>query len=131
MIDSIYIFFDLIKSSQKNEQELRRMQEVDLLRVGKIVVDISVPATRWNYNARRLPRIYRLWPYASTMESQTAETANEKREWSVKKHNCQDGLDILKPVIPIITRVQTWINYLQNTRSPTVSLLIYIMKTLL
>jgi len=65
------------------------------------------------------------------MESQTTETANEKREWSVKKHNCQDGLDILKPVIPIITRVQTWINYLQNTRSPTVSLLIYIMKTLL
>ena len=131
MIDSIYIFFDLIKSSQKNEQELRRMQEVDLLRVGKIVVDISVPATRWNYNARRLPRIYRLWPYASTMESQTAETANEKREWSVKKHNCQEGLDILKPVIPIITRVQTWITYLQNTRSPTVSLLLYIMEDLI
>lgn len=65
------------------------------------------------------------------MESQTTETANEKREWSVKKHNCQDGLDILKPVIPIITRVQTWINYLQNTRSPTVSLLIYIMEDLI
>ena len=43
LILAIYEFFDLIKSSQKNEQTLREIQENDETRVGRVVMDITTP----------------------------------------------------------------------------------------
>ena len=129
-VDRIYAFFDIIHCSQKNVQELRRVQEIDVDRVGAVVGDITVPKTRWNYNSRRMSRCQYLYKYASVMESKTAETAEAKREWSVKNIDCGEGLTVLKYVIPIIERVQTWVTYLQNSTTPTISLLLYIMNDL-
>ena len=121
-MDRIYAFFDIINCSKKNVQELRRVQENDINRVGA-VVDVTV--------ARRLTRCYRLYPYASSMESQTEETAEAKREWSTKNIDCREALTVMKIVVPMIERIQTWVTYLQNSTSPSVPLLLYIMDDLI
>ena len=45
LILAIHAFFDLINSSQKNEQALREIQENHETRVGRIVMDITTPKT--------------------------------------------------------------------------------------
>ena len=76
----------MINGSQKNEQELKRVQEADNERSKpNVVLDITVPKKRWSYNAPRLERIYYQFPYASNMESQTASTAQQRKDWANKK----------------------------------------------
>ncbi len=64
------------------------------------------------------------------MESQTADTADKKREWSDKKIACEAAIGVMKYVLPMLTRVQFWITFLQTTLTPTISLTIYIIKDL-
>jgi len=80
LVLAIYSFFDLINFSQKNEQALREIQENDEKRVGRVVMDITTPKTRWNYNSRRINRIRKLWPYASAMKLETTNTTAQKLE---------------------------------------------------
>lgn len=46
VFDDMYGFFTLISRSQKNLQELRRVQELDEDRVGGVIFDIRAPETR-------------------------------------------------------------------------------------
>ena len=46
IFDDMYAFFGLISCSQKNIQEIKRIQEIDPLREGKILGDIRAPETR-------------------------------------------------------------------------------------
>ena len=48
-------------------------------------MDITTPKTRWNYNSRRINRIRKLWPYASTMKPEATTTTAQKLEWTQKK----------------------------------------------
>ena len=121
----------MISGSQKNEQELRRIQEEDTDRVGPIKGDVGVPKTRWNYNARRLRRAFYLLKYASAMESQTAITEAAKIEWAQKKISAQANMDIMVYILPMLERFETWITYLQNSSAPTLSLVLYIMEDLI
>ena len=68
-----------------NEQALREILENDETRVGRVVMDVTTPKTRWNYNSRRLKRVRRLWPYTSAMKPETTNTASQKLEWTQKK----------------------------------------------
>ena len=51
LMENTFSFFNM-SASQKNEQELHRVQEEDVVRVGLVKGDIGVPKTRSNYNAR-------------------------------------------------------------------------------
>lgn len=62
------------------------------------------------------------------MESQTADTAEKKREWSDKKIACETAFGVMQYVLPLLSRIQYWITFLQTTRTPTISLTIYIIK---
>ena len=128
---NINAYLDLISSSQKNEQELRRVQEIDPHRKGIIKVDIGIPKHRWSYNARRLRRAQYLRPYVLSMESQTAETAQQKLDWSTKKIAFETSMDIFAYTLPMLERFETWITYLQNATTPTISLVLYIMEDLI
>lgn len=131
IMESIFSFLNLISSSQKNEQELRRVQEEDNARVGKIKGDIGVPKTRWNYNARRLRRAFYLMKYATAMESQTASTEAAKLDWAQKRISAETNMEIMKYILPMLERFETWITYLQNASTPTMSLVLYIMQDLI
>jgi hypothetical protein len=131
IMESIFAFLNLISSSQKNEQELRRVQEEDNARVGKIKGDIGVPKTRWNYNARRLRRAFYLMKYATAMESQTASTEAAKLDWAQKRISAETNMEIMKYILPMLERFETWITYLQNASTPTMSLVLYIMQDLI
>ena len=96
-----------------------------------IVLDITVPKTRWSYNAERLHRIYYLYPYASIMESQTASTAQQRTDWANKKAACSESLISLKPALPIFKRFHRWIVYFQNSTTPTIGLLLFAIDDLI
>jgi hypothetical protein len=57
LLDDLYAVASLVSSSQKNEQELVRVQQEDPVRIGEVVCDIHTPKTRWSYNSRRIIRI--------------------------------------------------------------------------
>jgi len=130
LIVAIYAFFDLINSSQKNEQALREIQDNDETRVGRTVMDITTPKTRWNYNSRRLQRVRRLWPYASVMKPETTTTTAQKLEWTQKKNSCEQALIQIEKIAPLLDRFQYWIVYFQTTAAPTVSLILYLIDDL-
>ena len=65
------------------------------------------------------------------MESQTASTPHDKISWNQKMVMCGEALEKLKPVILILECFQAWIVYPQNSRAPTVSLLLYIIEDLI
>ena len=65
------------------------------------------------------------------MESQTADTAEKKREWSDKRIACEAAMEVMQYVLPMLSRVQYWMTFLQTTTTPTMSLTIYIVKDLL
>lgn len=46
VFDDMYGFFSLISKSQKNLQELKRVQEIDVDRIGNVIVDIRAPESR-------------------------------------------------------------------------------------
>ena len=127
LIFAVYSFYDLINVSQKNLQALQEMQENDPNRKGRVVFDISTPKTRWNYNARRLLRVRRLWPYASIVIPQTTDTKEKEREWAFKKKKCSEALGVVNLVSPLLERYSEWIVYFQNTVSPTISLMLYMI----
>jgi hypothetical protein len=129
-IKKIYTFFDLISGSQKNEQELNDLQKNDINRIGKIVKDVSVPVTRWNYNSRRLHRAFYLWKYCRTLESQTADTVAKKREWQEALSNCEESMLVIKYVLPVLARFHLWVVYFQGTLQPTISLILYMIDDL-
>ena len=62
------------------------------------------------------------------MDSQTAETAAQKRDWSDKKIACEAAMTVMKHVLPMLSRFQYWITFLQTTVTPTMSLILYIIK---
>jgi hypothetical protein len=130
LILAINAFFDLINSSQKNEQALREIQENDETRVGRVVMDVTTPKTRWNYNSRRLKRVRRLWPYASAMKPETTNTASQKLEWTQKKNSCEQAIIKIEKISPLLDRFQYWIVYFQTTAAPTVSLILYLIDDL-
>ena len=131
IMEAIYALLNLIGSSQKNEQELRRVQEADHGRVGPVKGDVGVPKTRWSYNARRLRRAKELMKYAILMESQTAITDAQKVEWAQKKISFETNMGTMIYILPILERFETWITYLQNASTPTMSLVLYIMEDLI
>ena len=131
LMEAIFGFFNLISASQKNEQELRRLQESDADRKGSIKVDIGVPSSRWNYNCLRIRRCMEIRRYAFEMISQTAETEAQQLEWLTKKLACERSMTPMELILPMLVRVHTWIVYLQNAVTPTISLVLYIMEDLI
>ena len=129
-IEAIYYFFNLISSSQKNEQVLIELQEADVNRIGRVLLDVSVPVTRWNYNSRRLHRIVKLWTYASVLQPETTDTVAKRADWSNAKLACEDSLVTMKFVLPVLSRFQYWIVYFQSTLQPTISLVLYMIADL-
>ena len=107
------------------------MQEADHGRVGPVKGDVGVPKTRWSYNARRLRRAKELMKYAILMESQTATTDAQKVEWAQKKISFETNMGTMIYILPILERFETWITYLQNASTPTMSLVLYIMEDLI
>ena len=88
LVLAIYAFFDLINSSQRNEQALLEIQENDENRVGRVVMDITTPKTSLELNLS----IRKLWPYASAMKPETTNTTAQKLEWTHRKHICEQAL---------------------------------------
>jgi hypothetical protein len=129
LLDDLYALASLVSSSQKNEQELIRVQQEDPDRVGEVVCDIHTPKTRWSYNSRRIIRIMRLMPYFSKMDKDNMNI--DSREWTTALAKGSYAAEQLLLLLPIIYRIAMWITLLQSNKYPSISLVIYMIEDLI
>jgi hypothetical protein len=133
LLDDLYAAADFVAGSQKNEQELRRVQLIDPNRIGEVVLDIHTPKTRWSYNAAQTLRNLRLIGYYAKMDigNMSCETQQQISDWKRKLQTAQIAAEMISLLLPIISRFALWITLFQTSQYPSISLVLYMIDDLL